>query len=449
MSDDYLKSLFDENPPSPDQTVKSTPVPDAPTWGRLDSEPTVVNTPAVKVNADGEVYKPIYVPRVIPAPPPPTPIMRDSDARQRARKRYRNKRKGGDEWAWVILAGGMMVMVGVVGMFIVLVLRGMTTTAEVLPTATIDIAMLPPAIDLREPVAGGEIVVGRPITLDNGESLILTPWDGTGRFTVLVMGLDRRPGEIGLAYRTDTMMIVSIDPTTNSLGILSIPRDLYVEVPGYSEYQRINSAMVLGEIRSPGLGPQLAMQTVQYNLGIRIHDYIAVDFQAVVAIVDAIGGITVTTDYTINDRQYPDMNYGYDPFYLPAGTHNLNGATALKFARTRHGDSDFARANRQQQVIFSIRDKVLDFDLLPTLIFNAPSLLASLDKNVSTGMGLEDMIRLAWYLKDVPRQNMQTGVIDGRYVTNYTTARSEAVLIPQRSTLGELMVSVFGANYGQ
>jgi hypothetical protein len=86
--------------------------------------------------------------------------------------------------------------------------------------------------------------------------------------------------------------------------------------------------------------------------------------------------------------------------------------------------------------------------MLPTLIFNAPSLLASLENNVSTGMGLEDMIRLAWYLKDIPRQNMRTGVIDGRYVTNYTTARNEAVLIPQRSTLGELMVSVFGQDYG-
>ncbi|MDZ4670092.1 MAG: LCP family protein [Phototrophicales bacterium] len=447
MSDDYLKSLFEENPPTPDQTVRTNIVPEAPNWGKIDSQPTVANTPMV--NANGEVYKPIYVPRQIPTPPPPTPIMRDSVARQRSRKRYHNKRGSGDEWAWVIIAGGLLVMVGVVGMFTVLVLRGISTPPDILPTATIDIAMLPPPIDLRENIAGNEMALGRPITLDNGQSLILTPWDGTGRFTVLVMGLDRRPGETGLAYRTDTMLIVSLDPTTSSIGILSIPRDLYVEVPGYSEYQRINSAMVLGEIRSSGSGPQLTMQTVQYNLGIRINDYVVVDFSAVIAIVDAINGITVTTDYTINDRAYPDMNYGYDPFFLPAGTHNLNGLTALKFARTRHGDSDFSRATRQQQVIFAIRDKVLDFDMLPTLIFNAPSLLSSLSTNVSTSISLENIIRLAWYLKDIPRQNIQTGVIDGRYVTNYTTARSEAVLIPQRSTLGELMVSVFGQDYGR
>jgi LCP family protein required for cell wall assembly len=447
MSDDYLKSLFDENPPTPEQTVKTTVVPEAPNWGRIDNQSTVANTPMV--NANGEVYKPIYVPRQIPTPPPPTPIMRDSVARQRARKRYHNKRGSGDEWAWVVLAGGLLVMIGVMGMFIVLIMRGISTPAEILPTATIDVAMLPPPIDLRENITGNEIAVGRPITLDNGQSLILTPWDGSGRFTVLVMGLDRRPGEFGLAFRTDTMMIVSIDPITNSLGILSIPRDLYVEVPGYTDYQRINSAMVLGEIRSPGLGPQLTMQTVQYNLGIRINDYVAVDFRALIALVDAIGGITVTTDYVINDPKYPDMNYGFDPFYLPAGTHNLDGATALKFSRTRHGNSDFDRANRQQQVLYAIRDKVLDFDLLPTLIFNAPSLLASLDNNVSTGIGLEDMIRLAWYLKDIPRQNIRTGVIDGRYVTNYMTTRNEDVLIPQRSTLGELMVSVFGEDYGK
>ena len=135
---------------------------------------------------------------------------------------------------------------------------------------------------------------------------------GSRVFTVLMLGLDRRPGDTGLAYRTDTMIIVSLDPTTNQIGILSIPRDLYVPVPGYAALQRVNTPMALG-------GPTLAMQTVQYNLGIRVHDYVVVDFDAVIGIVDAIGGIEVTTDYVINDPRYPDMKLRLRPVLFTCG----------------------------------------------------------------------------------------------------------------------------------
>ncbi len=274
-------------------------------------------------------------------------------------------------------------------------------------------------------------------------------WTGTDRVTVLLMGIDRRPGETGLAFRTDTMMVISIDPDTKRIGILSIPRDLFVVISGYSERQRVNSAMALGEWRQAGSGPQLAMQTVQGNLGIRIHDYMVVDFNAIIGLVDAIGGIDVTIDYTINDSQYPDMYLGYDPFYLPAGTHHLDGVTALKFARTRHGNSDVDRAQRQQQVIYSIRDQVLDFNMLPQLIIQAPTLLETYKDNVYTGLSLQDMIELAWFAKDIPRDNITTGVIDYRYVTNYETDNGSQVLVPNNYTLGNLMVEVFGANYSE
>ena len=346
----------------------------------------------------------------------------------------------------MVIAATMFVVVIIVGMTGVLMLRSSQSEPTVQPTAAVDPAVLPTAVAFRTGI-DQQFETGEVITLDNGYSLMLEPWDGESRFTILAMGIDRRPGETGLAYRTDTMMVISLDPATQQIGILSIPRDLYVAIPGYAERQRVNTPMYLGEARNDITGPELAMQTVQYNLGIRIHDYLVVDFNAVIGIVDAIGGIDVTLDYTINDPEYPDMNFGYDPFYLPAGTHHLDGYNALRFARTRHGTSDIDRAGRQQQTIFAIRDRVLNFDMLPQLIFQAPSLLDTFKDNVYTKLSLPEMIQLAWYVKDISKENIVTGVIGFDYLRFYETPNGSQVLIPNQQRLGGLMTQIFGPNY--
>lgn len=428
-----------------DITVKASVVPEAPQYaeqGISEVETIIGNKPVKATQASPQ---PIYFPRVDKIPPTPPPLYRESAARKRNRRR--RGRKSGGEWAWVIIAITMIGVIIIIGLATMLVLRSSASNQEILPTASMNLSALPTAVNSR---TENEIPIdGQPITLDDGSSIILRRWDGSSRLTVLVMGLDRRPSETSIAFRTDTMMLVSLDPQTNSLGILSVPRDLYVDVPGYSQLQRINTPMVLGEGREPGSGPTLAMQTVQLNFGISVHAYVVADFNAFIELVDSIGGIDVTNDYTINDQFYPDMNYGYDPFYLPAGTHHLNGYDALRFARTRHGDSDFERARRQQEVIYSVRDRILNFNMLPQLIFSAPGLLASWDDNVYTNLNLEQIIQLAWYLKDVPVENIQTGVIDYNYVSNYTTSQGASVLIPNRYRLSELLIQVFGENYAQ
>jgi LCP family protein required for cell wall assembly len=378
-------------------------------------------------------------------PPPPPPLARESAARVRMRRR-RVQTRGG-EWAWVIIAFALFGVVVTVSLTLFIMLKAsQDKPAAVIPTALVD---LPTPVDARSSAAIGGVVSGQQLTLNDGRSITLTPWDGKSRFTMIMVGLDRRPNEIGLAYRTDTMMLISIDPGTKSLGVLSIPRDLFVSVPGYSELQRINSPMVLGELRQVGYGPQLMMQTVQYNLGIRVHDYVAVDFDTFITLVDAIGGIDVDVPSTINDPLYPNMNYGYEPFYISAGQHHLDGATALKYARTRHGDSDFQRAQRQQQVMYAIRDRVLNLNLLPQLIIQSPTLWNKLSQNVSTGLSLDQIIQLALYLKDVPGGNIHTGVIDQQYTIPWTTSQGAQVLVPDRAKLGPLMVKVFGANYSE
>lgn len=375
---------------------------------------------------------------------PPDPL-RESAARERMRKRRVSSRRGG-EWAWVVIAGALFSVVVVMSLSVFVILRAAQAQEEFIPTAAV---VLPTAVNAQTTLNGTPVAGQQQITMSDGRSVVLTPWDGTSRFTVLVVGLDRRPGETGLAYRSDTMMLVSIDPTTQSIGILSIPRDLYVEVPGYSELQRVNSPMVLGELRQPGYGPQLMMQTVQYNLGIRVHDYLAVDFNTFTTIVDSIGGVDIDVPYNISDPQYPDMYYGYDPFYIQAGLQHLDGKTALKYARTRHGDSDFSRAERQQQVLYAIRDKVLTLDMLPQLLVQSPTIWNAVQNGVSTGLTFDQIIQLVLYLKDIQTENIKTGVIDQQYTIPYSTAQGASVLVPDRASLGDLMVQVFGANYSQ
>ncbi|PJF39988.1 MAG: hypothetical protein CUN54_06995, partial [Phototrophicales bacterium] len=246
-------------------------------------------------------------------PPAPPSLMRESAARERMRRRRVQSRRRGGDWAWVVIAAALLGIVIIISMTLFLALKVSQTEQEIIPTA---VAVLPTPVDARQDfnAPNGSFETGQQVTLVDGRSIVLEPWDGQSRFTVLVMGLDRRPGETGLAYRTDTMMLVSVDPITNSIGLLSIPRDLFVDVPGYGQLQRVNTPMVLGELQQPGFGPQLAMQTVQYNLGIRVHDYIAVDFNTFVTLVDAIGGIDINVPRTINDPLYPDMFFGYDPF---------------------------------------------------------------------------------------------------------------------------------------
>lgn len=285
--------------------------------------------------------------------------------------------------------------------------------------------------------------------------LVIQAWDGNERFTVLLLGLDKRPFDRGTAFRTDSMIIVSIDPKTRSIGMLSVPRDLYVEIPRTavipSSYgiQRINTAYFIGETVQPGYGPQLAMQAVQYNLGIRINDYIVYDFQAVIGAIDAIGGLTINVEREIIDYEYPDMNsYGYDPLYISAGVQQMNGDLALKYARSRHGTSDFDRAKRQQKVILAVRDKVLSLNMLPELIIRAPGLWSQLSRHLQSGLSLEQWLRLAVYAKDLSPTAIRTGVIEGPYVQPITY-NGASVLSPNRAAIGRLLVEVFGPNYNQ
>lgn len=267
-------------------------------------------------------------------------------------------------------------------------------------------------------------------------------WEGNDRVNILLVGIDRRPGE-AFVSRTDSMMVISVDPQTDSMSILSIPRDLYVQVPGYGQ-DRINTALVYGSREGDYLdGAALAMQTVSSNLGIPINHFVMVDFGAFVRIVDLLGGVDVQVPYDINDSLYPDMNYGYDPLFIPAGMQHFDGQLALKYARTRHADSDFNRAYRQQQVLFAARSKALSLGI-GQMILRAPSLYREVEGGIRTDLNLEQLVRLAKTVSDIPSENTQNRVLDQDYVTSFRTPGGASVLLLNSDVAMPMIQELFG-----
>jgi LCP family protein required for cell wall assembly len=293
-------------------------------------------------------------------------------------------------------------------------------------------------LDQEGPAPAPTLVVGEPTP-----TLIPTsePWTGSDRVNVMLMGIDRRPGE-PFVSRTDSMMLVSIDPSNKSASILSIPRDLYVVIPGRGR-DRVNTAFVYGAAgNNPAGGAALAMQTVEYNLGVRINHYVLVDFSAVVQGIDALGGVEVDVPFVINDPTYPDMHYGYDPLFIPAGIQHLDGSTALKYARTRHVDNDFGRAQRQQQLVLATRQKVLALGV-SGLLTRAPIIYQQLEQGIRTDLSLDQIMRLVTTAAAIPAENIRNEVLDYEYVTGHTTETGSQVLVLINSRAGPLVRSLF------
>ncbi|QPC82504.1 LCP family protein [Phototrophicus methaneseepsis] len=272
-------------------------------------------------------------------------------------------------------------------------------------------------------------------------------WDGQSRFTVLVMGMDRRPTEHNsLEVRTDAMMLISYDPRTEQIGILSIPRDMHFPLVENGELVRVNTLMMRGEHIEKGYGPIYAMDTLQYNFGLYIDAYILFDFNAFITFVDAIGGITVDVPIAIYDSLFPDLEYGYDPLEIERGLQTLDGYDALRYARTRHGDSDYMRVQRQIAVVKATFEKLQEPETLNNIVENAPDLLAELTNSLYTNIAPQDAIRLGLEMADLSVEDISSGSLDTSYST-VVNLGTGTVRVPDRSLLPELLTEVFGTNY--
>ncbi len=269
------------------------------------------------------------------------------------------------------------------------------------------------------------------------------PWEGDQRVSILLLGVDRRCDEDGPTH-SDSLMLVTIDPVTHSAAVLSLPRDLWVDIPSFG-VDRINQAYYNGQVYEyPGGGQALARETVANTLGVPVDYYVAIDFQAFIDVVNLIGGIELEIPEAIDDQAYPDNCYGYDPFVIDEGLHQLDGETALKYARTRAtfgGDVD--RAGRQQEVAMAVRNKVLNLNMLPQLVREAPQIWQTVQENVRTNLSLDEMVQLALLAQDIPQENIRTAVIDYDYVINQTTPDGRQVLVPMREEIRKLRDELF------
>ena len=250
------------------------------------------------------------------------------------------------------------------------------------------------------------------------EDIRYPAWDGASRINILFVGFrGGDPITEACPFCTDTLILLTVDPVSKTAGMLSIPRDLWVNIPGFG-YSRINTAWTLGRgSKLPGGGPALTMKTVSQFIGVPVDYYVQVDFDTFVDIIDLIGGVDIYNDETIvldpvaHDKDYPKIKL------TCCGMRHLNGRAALAYARCRHEEQgckggDIRRAERQQKVILAIRDKVLSPENFPGLLSQAPRLYNTFSAGIHTNLSLDDAVKLAVLARDIPKESIKHDVVD-------------------------------------
>jgi LCP family protein required for cell wall assembly len=211
---------------------------------------------------------------------------------------------------------------------------------------------------------------------------------------VLLLGIDRRPGET-YAARADAIMVARLDPDRERIALLSLNRDLIVEIPGYG-WARINAANAHGELMlGEGGGIDLTRRTVSNLLDIPIDYVVQVNFQGFIGAVDAIGGVTIDVEEELYDPRYPTMDYGYTEAHFLPGPQHMDGERALMYSRVRHMDSDFERLRRQQAVMVGVLERVREQHAL-NQVQKLAGLTTALRDYIRTDMPPERMAKLAW-----------------------------------------------------
>lgn len=261
------------------------------------------------------------------------------------------------------------------------------------------------------------------------------------RINILLLGMGGE-GHDG-PYLTDTMMIVSIKPSTGDIAMISIPRDLGVTIPNQG-WRKINHANHFGEMKQSGRGGELATQVVEDTFDIDIQYYVRVDFAAFEHIIDDVDGITVDVERSFTDTQYPADNYLYQTVSFTKGLTTMDGKKALIYARSRHGNngegSDFARARRQQKMLLALKEKVLSFGTLsnPVRIHN---IMSTLGKHIATNLQFSDTIEFLKLGKNLNTNHIITVVLDSSpngHLTNSTSQDGAFILSPKSGSFTEI-----------
>ena len=354
---------------------------------------------------------------------------------------------------WLQLLIGLFLVVFLIGGFYSSYLFYATVREIVART---DLPALPvvqlPSLRLPEAQAGGdeleplpEMGMIAPEVTPGGlvsESPAAPPPDD-GRINVLLLGIDRRGGT-KWSHLTDTIILVTVDPINRTAGMMSIPRDLQMPIPGNGE-DRINTANVYGyKYNYPGGGPALLERTIEANFNIPIDYYVMVDFNGFVNIIDTLGGVDVNVAKTLHDTMYPDPNRAnsYMTVHFDPGWQHMDGKRALEYARSRMSTSDFDRAKRQQQILLAVREKAVNIGVL-NLLTKLPSLAATMGSMATTDMTLDEMGELAQLAPDIDLGNIKQVVLQKPVVYGYRRPDGAAVQLPKWDLIRPMVDDLF------
>lgn len=241
-------------------------------------------------------------------------------------------------------------------------------------------------------------------------------------FTVLVIGLDRRPAETG-ASRTDTVLLLRIDPNKHEAAFLSIPRDTMMEIPADdgSYYQdRINTAFVYNySAEDESVAPKATMATIEHNLGIKIDHYIIFDQRSSATLVDSLGGVTIDNPVEFGQENYSDDDVNVVPQFFPIGKQHLDGYQAVAYGRIREGSSDFDRIERQQRVASAMISAAAS----PSTLFKLRGLWNAYQDTVDTDMSARQSGGVLSLLKRVSDDDLKTkSLAEAAVSCDYCTA---------------------------
>jgi polyisoprenyl-teichoic acid--peptidoglycan teichoic acid transferase len=263
-------------------------------------------------------------------------------------------------------------------------------------------------------------------------------WAGPPTFTFVALGVDQRNDrEIP---RTDTIMLGQVDLRVPRVSLVSIPRDLLVDIPGYGK-DRINTAYVYGEaFKEPGGGIGLLQRTIEKSFGVKVDHFGMLDFQCFRTAVDAVGGVTVNVPRAIIDPTYPTEDYGTQLVKFEPGLQRMDGERALQYARTRSSDNDFQRMQRQQLIVSAMRDQLLQLRTLPAI----PTLLGGC-RNLRSDLGWREYLNLAASMRTLDGKAVSFAAINETMVVDSVLPSGAAVLIPRwdqiRPLIGERFAS--------
>ncbi len=244
------------------------------------------------------------------------------------------------------------------------------------------------------------------------------------RTNVLLLGIDYTPPESAVG-RSDTIILATIVPLKPYIGLLSIPRDLWVTIPGFGE-NRINTAHFFAEASQAGAGPLAAMETIRLNFGVDVTYYLRIQFDGFRAVIDALGGV---------DLVLPEPMAGY-----PAGPLHLNGNKALAFARHRLGSDDFYRMERGQMVLKAALKAMLQ----PRNWLRLPSILLSLSRSLDTNIPPWQWPRLGLALLRAGPDGLDSRTITREMVVGTITADGASILLPDWAKINPLLLEMFG-----